>query len=122
MGRLGLLAVLFSASACSYATQSSQTVEPNSDVGRTGNIQYSHDTLGNNKHLVTITAAPGMLETDGSIEQRIQTFATRFAARTCPASYEFLDEPGSGTVMAKGFMKRTMTFVFLCMAAPPLHD
>lgn len=91
MGRLTVLSLLMLVGACSYATQSS-TAEPGTEVGGTGNLQVAHDTLGNNKQMVTVTAAPGLMETEGSIEQHIDIFANKFAARTCPDSYEFLND------------------------------
>jgi len=49
------LTVLFH--GCSY-TPEATTVQPASEVGGTGDLKYSHESLGNNKHLLTVTAAP----------------------------------------------------------------
>ena len=100
-------------SACSY-TQPPGTVEPGSEVGGTGGVKYTYEPLGNNKHLLTVTAAPGLMETESSIAQRIHIFANKFAARTCPSAFEFIHDPNFDQSIAGGFMKRTKTYVFTC--------
>ena len=105
--------LLFGISACSY-TGPPASVQPGSQVGATGDVGYSHEPLGANKHLVTVTAAPGVMETEGSISQRIHIFANRFAAKTCPASFEFVHDPNFSQGTAGGFMKRTRSYVFIC--------
>lgn len=85
-------------------------------MGATGEVGYTHEPLGSNKHLVTVTAAPGLMETEGSISQRIHVFATRFAAKTCPQSFEFVHDPNFQQATAGGFMKRTRSYVFICKA------
>lgn len=79
-------------------------------------MTYSHDTLGSGKHLVTVTAKPGLFETEGSIKQRIHIFAQKFAARTCASPFDFVDDPNFDQEVAGGFMKRTRTYVFVCRA------
>ena len=74
---------------CSY-TQAPGALEPGSQVGGTGDVGYTHEPLGANKHLLTVTAAPGLMETEGSIAQRIHIFANKFAAKTCPGVFEFV--------------------------------
>ena len=54
------------------------------------------------------------METEGSIFQRKQQFAYRFAAKTCPDELKFIDDPNMTQVTAAGFMKRTRSFVFVC--------
>lgn len=98
---------------CSYTKQPG-TVEPGSDVGGTGGIGFSHDPLGGGKHIVTVTAAPGVMETESSIAQRIHIFANKFAAKTCPVSFDFVHDPNFDQSIAGGFMKRTKTYVFVC--------
>lgn len=83
-------------------------------MGGTGDIGFTHESLGTNKHLLTITAAPGMLETEGSIAQRIHIFANKFAAKTCPIAFNFIHDPNFDQTIAAGFMKRTKTYVFMC--------
>ena len=100
-------------SGCAY-NNSPQATESGSQVGATGDVKYSHEPLGNNKHLLTVTAAPGMMETEGSISQRILIFANRFAARTCPGAFDFVNDPNFSQPPAGGFMQRTRTFVFIC--------
>ena len=56
------------------------------------------------------------METEGSIAQRILIFANRFAAKTCPAAFEFMNDPNLDQTVAGGFMKRTKTYVFICKA------
>lgn len=98
---------------CSYTPKSNTTV-PDSAVGATGDVAFSHEQLSQTKHLVIITAAPGLMETEGSIAQRIHIFANRFAAQTCPDAFEFVHDPNFSQPTAGGFMKRTRTYVFVC--------
>jgi hypothetical protein len=98
---------------CSY-TQAPRASEPGSQVGGTGHVGYTHEPLSVNKHLLTVTAAPGLLETEGSIAQRIHIFANKFAAKTCPASFEFVHDPNFDQTIAGGFMTRTKSYVFVC--------
>jgi len=105
--------VVVGLAACSY-TAAPRSVEAGSDVGGTGDVGYTHEQLGAGKHLVTVTAAPGVMETEGSIEQRIHVFANRFAARTCQGAFEFVHDPNFDQSVARGFMKRTKTYVFVC--------
>jgi hypothetical protein len=98
---------------CSYTRQPG-AIEAGSEVGGTGDVGFTHEPLGVNKHLLTVTAAPGVMETEGSIAQRIHIFANRFAAKTCPSSFEFVHAPNFDQSIAGGFMKRTKTYVFVC--------
>jgi hypothetical protein len=100
-------------SACSY-TPSPSSIDAGSGVGGTGDVRYTHESLGAGKHLVTVTASPGVMETEGSIEQRIHIFTNRFAAKTCPSTFEFVHDPNFEQSVARGFMKRTKTYVFVC--------
>ena len=98
---------------CSY-TQTAEQVVPGSSVGGTGDVRYTHESLGASKHLLTVTAAPGLGETESSIAQRILIAANRFAAKTCAAAFEFVSDPNMDQSIAGGFMKRTKTYVFIC--------
>ena len=98
---------------CSYTGQPG-SIEKGSEVGGTGDVGFTHDPLGASKHLITVTAAPGVMETEGSIAQRIHIFANKFAAKTCPSSFEFIHDPNFDQAIAGGFMKRTKTYVFIC--------
>ena len=98
---------------CSYTRQPG-AIEVGSEVGGTGDVRFTHESLGANKHLLTVTAAPGVMETEGSIAQRIHISANRFAAKTCPSSFEFIHDPNFDQKIAGGFMKRTKTYVFIC--------
>lgn len=98
---------------CSYTRQPG-LIERGSEVGGTGSIGFTHEQLGANKHLVTVTAAPGIMETEGSIAQRIHISANKFAAKTCPNSFEFNHDPNFDQTIAGGFMKRTRTYIFVC--------
>jgi len=109
----GMLCAALAVSACSY-TPPSSTVEPGSEVGGTGSVKYTHEALGNSKHLLTVTAAPGLMETESSIAQRVHIFANKFAAKECPSAFEFVHDPNFDQSMAGGFMKRTKTYVFTC--------
>ena len=99
--------------ACSY-TRPPSAVNADSEVGGTGDLRYNYEPLGSGKHLVTVTAAPGMLETEGSIAQRIHVFANKFAAKTCPDAFDFVHDPNFDQTIAGGFMKRTKSYVFVC--------
>jgi hypothetical protein len=98
---------------CSY-TRVAEIEEQRATAGGTGVIRYSHDILGPNKHLLTITATPGVMETEGSIAQRIHIFAHTFASRTCIKYFEFIHDPNFDQSIAGGFMKRTKSYVFTC--------
>ncbi len=98
---------------CSYTRQPG-AIEAGSEVGGTGDVGFTHEPLGANKHLLTVTAAPGMMETEGSIAQRIHISANKFAAKTCPSVFEFVHDPNFDQAIAAGFMKRTKTYVFIC--------
>src|SRR5262245_35444837 len=106
-------ALMLTIVACSYAA-APRSVEPGSEVGGSGDVRYTHESLGSQKHLLTVTAAPGVMETAGSIQQRIHVFATRFAARTCPSAFDFVHDPNFDQSIAGGFMKRTKSYVFVC--------
>lgn len=110
---LFIIAALSSLQGCSYTGQPG-SIETGSEVGGTGNVGFTHESLGANKHLITITAAPGIMETEGSIAQRTHIFANRFAAKTCPGYFEFIHDPNFDQTIASGFMKRTKTYVFIC--------
>ena len=98
---------------CSY-TQRPDVKVDNSDVGGTGDIQYSHEVISSEKRILTVTAAPGLMETESSIEQRILIFANKFAAKDCRGKYEFVHDPNFDQSISKGFMKRTKTYVYNC--------
>lgn len=108
-----LVSLAGSLAACSY-TAPPRSVETGSEVGGTGDVGFTHELLGASKHLITVTAAPGFMETEGSIAQRIHIFANKFAAKTCPGSFEFIHDPNFDQGIAAGFMKRTKTYVFIC--------
>jgi hypothetical protein len=93
-------------------------LEQGSQVGGTGDVRYSYEPLGANKHLLIVTAAPGLMETEGSIAQRIHIFAYKFAATTCHGSFEFVHDPNFDQEIAGGFMKRTKSYVFICRTEP----
>jgi hypothetical protein len=94
---------------CSY-TQRPDVKVGNSDVGGTGDIQYSYEVISPNKRILTVTAAPGLMETESSIEQRILIYANKFAAKDCDGEYDSNFDQS----IAKGFMKRTKTYVYKC--------
>jgi len=110
---LMVFAVILTLGGCSY-TGSPGNYSEGSDVGGTGDIKYDHDELGGGKHFLTVTAAPGIMETEGSIAQRIHIFANKYAARTCPGLFEFVHDPNFDQSLAAGFMKRTKSYVFRC--------
>ena len=112
---LASVCLAVASAGCSY-TKSPGAKEAQSDVGGTGDVGYAHEPLGPYKHLLTVTAAPGLTETEGSIAHRIHIFANRFAAKICPSSFAFVHDPNFDQTIAGGFMKRTKTYVFNCKA------
>lgn len=107
-----LLALL---SGCAY--NNPQNIEvADSKVGGTGGLQYNHEKLGSSKHMLSVTAAPGLMETEGSIEQRIHIFANRFASQSCQHGFDFIHDPNFDQRISAGFMKRSRTYVFECRA------
>jgi hypothetical protein len=77
-----VLGVALTLGGCTYGTPAAQTAS-GSEVGGTGDIKYSHENLGSGTHLVTVRVAPGMLETEDSMSQRMFVFANKFAAESC---------------------------------------
>jgi hypothetical protein len=65
-------------------------------VGGTGDISYSHQKLSGKNYLVTVSARPGLAETETSMNERIYIFANQFAAKTCPSGFDFLGNPNAG--------------------------
>jgi hypothetical protein len=108
-----VVTALISLHGCSYTRQPS-AIEAGSGVGGTGDIAFTHEPLSATKHLITVTAAPGIMETEGSIAQRIHIFANKFAAKTCLGNFEFVHAPNFEQAIAGGFMKRTKTYLFIC--------
>ncbi len=107
-----LLPLMLSVSACSYHSPGIKA--EGTDAGGTGGIRYQHEDLGNSKHLITVTASPGFMETEGSIRERINIYTKKFAAKACPKRFSFVDDPNLSGNYASGFAKRSQTFVFVC--------
>ena len=106
-----LILALFSVfGGCSHIT----LTENSGSVGITGSVAAEHEDLGSRKHMLIVTAAPALAETEGSIEQRIFIRAQREAARICPGKFEFVANPNGVAPLAAGFMKRSRTYVFSC--------
>lgn len=114
MQKFYAFSLIIALSACDY-TQPTEQRAQDSEVGGTGNIQFTHERLSSTRHFLTVTAAPGVGETEGSIRQRIYQFSVRFAATECPDQYRFVDDPNMQQVTAAGFMRRTRSYVFDCV-------
>ena len=95
-------------------TTPTDSVDKNSSTGIIGNISYTHDVLSSNKHFLVIKAKPELMETESSIAQRIHQYSVRFAAKTCPDDFKFIDDPNMRQKGGGGFMKRTKSYTFLC--------
>ena len=113
MRKTFLLLLTLTAMGCSYTPAPTNFVE-GSNVGGSGGLKYSLDNIATNKYLLSITASPGLMETEGSIAQRIHIFANKVSAKTCPDEFKFLHDPNFDQEIASGFMKRTKTYVFKC--------
>ena len=110
------LAIGFAAlilSGCAYST-AGQEYASGSDVGGTGNIKYTHEDLGGGIHFLNVDAAPGMMETEGSIDQRMYQFALRFAGDACKNGFDFVDDPNMKQARSAGFMRRSRSYRFEC--------
>jgi hypothetical protein len=107
----GILTFVLALSGCSHAELTNNGSTP---VGVTGTMSAQHESLGNGKHMLVVTASPALAETDGSIEQRIFIHAQREAARICPGKFEFIDNSNGTAPLAAGFMKRSRSYVFAC--------
>ncbi|MEL6476305.1 MAG: hypothetical protein AAFR17_03185 [Pseudomonadota bacterium] len=105
------LILIAALAGCAY-TPAPEKTQPGSSVGGTGGIQYTLTSLGASKNMLTVTAAPGLLETDGSIAQRIIIFANQFSAEHCGGAYQFVSDPNFYQPPAAGFMRRVRSFVF----------
>jgi hypothetical protein len=79
-------------SGCTYP-HTPQEVAMGSEVGTTGKIRFEHKALGGGSHLLTVQAAPGILETEESMGNRMLVFANEFAAKTCVGKYNYLGDP-----------------------------
>ena len=110
---ISLTLIVTLSAGCSY-TGAPKMYSEGSEVGGTGDLQYDYEELGNKKYFLTVTAAPGLIETEGSVAQRIHIFATKFAAKTCPNLFDFVHDPNYEQSLAAGFMKRTKSYVFIC--------
>lgn len=108
---LGILISVLALSGCSHAELAHNGGTP---VGVTGTISAQHESLCNGKHMLVVTAAPALAETEGSIEQRIFIHAQREAALICPGKFEFVLNPNGAAPLAAGFMKRSRSYVFAC--------
>ncbi len=108
---LCILASFLALSGCSHAELANNSGSP---VGITGTVSAQHESLGNSKHMLIVTASPALAETEGSIEQRIFIHAQREAARICPGRFEFVHNPNGTAPLAAGFMKRSRSYVFAC--------
>jgi hypothetical protein len=113
MRKFSLVVFTLLLTSCSY-TPAPTNKEKGSDVGGTGDLEYSLEELASNKHLLSITAAPGLMETESSIAQRIHIAANKIAARTCPDEFKFIHDPNFDQSIAGGFMKRTKSYVIKC--------
>jgi hypothetical protein len=106
---LGIAVVL---GGCAYGTPAGQ-IAPGSEVGGTGDIKYSQENLGNGTHLVTVRVAPGMLETEDSMSQRMFVFENKFAAQTCRGRFEFIADPNRERRIDE-LTVRVKPYVFRC--------
>ena len=86
----------------------------NSSVGGTGGISIQHEEVARGRHLLTVTASPGVGETESSIGQRILISANRFAGLQCPSGFAFVDDPNAHQATAGGFMRRSRSYTFTC--------
>jgi hypothetical protein len=43
--------------------------------------------------MTTVHVSPGILETEGSMSQRMIAFTNEFAAKTCPKGFNFIADP-----------------------------
>jgi hypothetical protein len=100
-------------SACNYSASPTMDA-PGSSVGGTGNIRFTHEVLNAKTHLLIVSAAPGLAETEGSIAQRISIFANRFAATTCNGGFDFSKGADTDAPIAAKFMERSKSYTFVC--------
>ncbi len=98
-------------SACAYGSPSS--VAPGSQVGGTGDIRFSHKPLNASTHLLTVDVAPGLLETEASMSQRMLEFANEFAAKTCLKRYDFVADPNPD-IRVSNLTQRHKVYTFRC--------
>ncbi|QEL21728.1 hypothetical protein FQV39_03400 [Bosea sp. F3-2] len=99
--------------SCNYAG-SGTTEASGSEVGGTGNIKFTHERMGVKNHMLIVSASPGLGETEGSVAQRISGFANRFAAKTCPGTFDFSKGADPEGQMSARFMERSKTYTFSC--------
>jgi hypothetical protein len=69
-----ICAAMYLLTACAYSPLASQVAE-GPRVGGVGSISYSHKQLNANTHMLTVHVAPGLLETETSMSQRMLVYA-----------------------------------------------
>jgi len=105
---LSLYWIVATLSACAYSPD-----DPKS-VGGTGGISGYHERVGPEKYMLRVEAAPGILETEGSMKQRILIFANEYAADQCQGNFTFVQDESLAQAYTRTFMERSRLFVFEC--------
>ena len=80
---------------------------------QTGGITYDDQNLGQGKHLLVVKARPAPLETENAITQRMNIFASTFAATQCPSGVKFLTDPKVNQKLVIGDIQCTKTYLFV---------
>lgn len=96
---------------CSY-TPPASTIAPGSEVGTTGNIRFNQSEIGNKTYRLVVAVSPGLLETEDSMAQRMFSFATEMAARTCPR-FTFISDP-EPSIRLSELTPRTKQYIYRC--------
>jgi hypothetical protein len=98
-------------SACNYSGQSQQ-IAAGSEASGTGSIRFSEEIAGAVR-LLNLSVSPGLLETEGSMAQRMFSFATKHAATACGGELNFIQDPNP-EVRISNFTERSKAYAYRC--------
>jgi hypothetical protein len=111
--KLVLVVLAISTLGCSYASQDTQ-LAANSNVGGTGNLKFTHKALSGSKHLLTVTASPGLGEQRGLSSSDCLYLPTNLLRRLVQQDLTFSMIPIWTNQGRQVFMARSKSYVFSC--------
>jgi hypothetical protein len=77
-----------------------------------GDIRYTHESLSHQRHLLRLSTTDFILDSTQSRMDRLQAFAERFAAQTCPRG--FTRAGGDNPAWPRIHTRYARQFVFRC--------
>lgn len=79
-----------------------------------GPLSHEHRVLGNKRHVILVTAEPGVAETDQQVVDRIRHASSELAGNICPDGFEMLHAPAFEGHWLEKLERRTESYVFAC--------